>query len=204
VSRGPGIGSPNEIPGPAPIRASPGLPASPAPLSSPATILAAYVAAQAFAGRSPLRLRLGVDGSARNGAADDLAEAAAWVTIDTGGDPDVRHDVTFGLPFGDGTVEAIEARHVLDPLGDMAIVLTREAARVLRPGGSLRVLTGDRAVALDHQRALRVQGVILVGLSAHLPSFTTESLVRLISGAGFRGAVGRPAGEGEIAVEATR
>ena len=204
VSRGPGIGSPSEIPGPAPIRASPGSSPPPAALSSPATILAAYVAAQAFAGRSPLRLRLGVDGSARNGEGGDITGAAALVTIDTGCDPDVRHDVTFGLPFGDGTVEAIEARHVLDRLGDMAIVLTREAARVLRAGGSLRVVTGDRAAALDRQRRLQVQGVALVGLSARLPAFTTESLVRLISDAGFSGAVGRPAGEGEIAVEATR
>jgi hypothetical protein len=173
-------------------------------VASPAAILEAYIAAQAFAGRSPLRLRLGVDGSATGDAAANGAGTAAWVTIDTGGDPDVRHDVTFGLPFGDATVEAIDARHVLDGLGDMAIVLTGEAARVLRPGGSLRVLSGDRTAALDRHRMLRVQGVILVGLSARLPAFTTETLVQLISDAGFSGAVGRPAGDGEIVVEATR
>ena len=149
-----------------------------------AAILEAYVAAQAFAGRSPLRLLLGADGSTGNTAVRRSA-ADGWITIDTAGDPDVRHDVVYGLPFGDGSVDAIDAYHVFEKLGELAVVLLAgEAARVLRPGGTLRVLTSDRVV--------------------RLPVFTAYTLERLLANSGFGGVVTRSAVEGDLVLEATR
>ena len=168
-----------------------------------AAILEAYVAAQAFAHRSPLRLLLGADGSANEAAAGHPA-ADGWITVDTAGKPDVRHDVLFGLPFGDGSVDAIEAHHVLEERGALTSVLTGEAARVLRAGGTFRVVTADRMTALANQRTLAAQGVVLVGRSARLPDFTAETLERLLVKSGFVGVVRHPASPGQLILEATR
>jgi glycosyltransferase involved in cell wall biosynthesis len=174
------------------------------PLPSPATLLAAYVAAQAFQGRAPLRLRLGVGGSAATIPIKAGPIADDWVTIDTAGEPDLRHDVGYGLPFADGSVEVVEAHDVVDGLGELAAVLAGEAVRVLRSGGTFRVLTADRATALARQQALQVQGVTLVGRDAVLPAFTAHSLERLLVEAGFASVHSQPARDGELIVEAYR
>lgn len=171
-------------------------------------VFAAYVAAQAFADRSPLLLRLGVNGSASGQAAgqgdSQGPDSASWVTIDTAGEPDLRHDVAFGLPFGDGSVEVVDARHVLDTPGGNAAVLAVEAARVLQPGGLLRILTGDRAAAINRQRTLNVQGIWISGHDARLPVFTSEALEQLLRQAGFADVRRLPADEGELLFEAIR
>ena len=184
--------------------AAPAAGASTGDAPSPETIFAAYVAAQAFAGRSPLRLRLGLDGSAARGEAGSDQEAEAWVTIDSAGDPDLRHNIAFGLPFADGAVEAIDARLVLDGLGGMAPVLAQEAARVLRRGGRFRLVTADRAAALARQGELALQGVLLSGSDARLPAFSAGTLDGLLRGAGFSDIVLDPGGPGEIVASASR
>lgn len=146
-----------------------------------AGILAAYVAAQAYAGLRPLRVRLGVAGS----TAERHTTLDGWVTIDSEGQPDIRHDVGLGLPFGDGTVEAIEALAVVEWLGSRAPILATEAFRVLCPGGVMQILTPDRAAALARKRQLEAQAVVLAGELGRLPPYTAESLDRLLRQAGF-------------------
>ena len=169
-----------------------------------AGILEAYIAAGAFAGRSPLRLRLGVAG------VEDTAPPAGshpddgWVSIDTAGAPDLVHDVMYGLPFSDGSVDAIEAGDVLERLGPLASLLAGEAARVLRPGGTLGVVMADRLAALAHMQELQVQGVDLVGRSARLPVFSAQSLELLLRRSGFEELRIDVTGAGVLTALATR
>jgi hypothetical protein len=93
---------------------------------------------------------------------------------------------------------------VLEERGELAPILASEAARVIRPGGTFRIVTGDRSAALVSQRTLEAQGVILVGRSARLPAFTAESLEQLLVGSGFWGIVRHPSSAGELVLEATR
>jgi SAM-dependent methyltransferase len=53
---------------------------------------------------------------------------------------DVLSDVSRGLPFGDGTVDAIFAVHVLEHLFDF-LPLVDECHRVLRPTGTLHLMS---------------------------------------------------------------
>lgn len=127
-----------------------------------------------------------------------------WVTIDTAGAPDLCHHVGYGLPFGDGSVDTIEADHVIESLGPLGAVLATEAGRVLRPGGAFRVRTRDRAAVAASQAVLAVQGVSVVGLDGRLPAYTADALDGLLVDAGFRSVRRRPATAGELAVEALR
>jgi glycosyltransferase involved in cell wall biosynthesis len=175
-----GTGSrPMPKPEPAPARPVPATP-------TPAAIVAAYLAAQAYAGRSPLRLRLGIDGSAAAPAPPNRGLAGdGWVTIDTAGTPDIRHHVGYGLPFADGSVDRVEATEVLDRLGELGPILIAEIARVLRPGGRVRLCTPDRRAALARQAVLAIQGVTVSGTAGRLPRYTAETLERSVTRAGF-------------------
>ncbi len=150
-------------------------PSQPSPSPDPGTIFAAYVAAQAFAGLTPLRLHL------RCGP----ARLEGWVNVDTDGNPDLRLDVGYGLPFGDGSVDAIYAWRLVDDLGELTNVLAAEAARVLRAGAAIRLVTGDRARALARRDRLAAQGVILVGDEARMPPFDYQMLEAILRRAGF-------------------
>jgi SAM-dependent methyltransferase len=73
----------------------------------------------------------------------------------------VHHDVRYGIPVPDASVAFIYTSHFLEHMFvDDAIALLRDARRVLRPGGLLRVCVPDLAHALDlfrdgdHRRAL--------------------------------------------------
>jgi len=92
----------------------------------------------------PLRLHIGCGNHRLQG----------WVNVDL--DPasaaDLKADVTRGLPFADGSVDAILTQHFIEHLtrAEGAAFLT-ECARLLRPGGLLRVSTPDLArVAADY------------------------------------------------------
>jgi predicted SAM-dependent methyltransferase len=76
--------------------------------------------------RTPLKLDLG-------GSSDPYAPDE-YTNVDLHGEPDVRADVA-DLPFGDDTVDAIWASHVLEhfAVADVPAVLA-EWHRVLRPG----------------------------------------------------------------------
>jgi predicted SAM-dependent methyltransferase len=93
-------------------------------------VLADYAAAQAFGGRTPLRLHLGC-GTVR---------LEDWVNIDRGGTPDLALDLRLGLPFPDASVDRIHSEHLLEHLrlADAQLLMS-EAYRVMRPGGVMRI-----------------------------------------------------------------
>jgi len=62
----------------------------------------------------------------------------------------VHHDLSYGIPIGDGCVDFVYTSHFLEHLRKTeADELLREAHRVLRKGGTLRVCVPDLAVAVD-------------------------------------------------------
>jgi SAM-dependent methyltransferase len=84
------------------------------------------------------RLRLDVGASS--------LKFSGWVSIDKdpAGKPDVLLDVTRGLPYTAGSVDAINCAHMLDHLDYLTGVgVLAEFHRVLRPGGWLRVTVMD-------------------------------------------------------------
>ena len=67
----------------------------------------------------------------------------------------IRHDLTRGIPFDDNSVDYIYASHFLDSLTRPdAVHILEEAARVLRPGGLIRVSVSD----LERNIALYLSG----------------------------------------------
>ena len=62
----------------------------------------------------------------------------------------VHHDLTYGLPFPDNSVDYIYTSHVLEHLyPDSARNLLHEARRVLKDGGLLRICVPDLKHAID-------------------------------------------------------
>lgn len=91
--------------------------------------------AKRLAATGPLLLHLG-SGPERK---------AGWVNIDLVGDPvDLSWNLARPLPFQDGVVDGIFHEHLLEhlPLA-VGTAFTRECARVLRPGGTLRIGVPD-------------------------------------------------------------
>jgi predicted SAM-dependent methyltransferase len=86
---------------------------------------------------SPLLLHLGSGAQRKPG----------WVNVDLFGDPvDLVWKLTRRLPFRDASVDGIFHEHVLEHLPlDAGVEFTRECARVLRPGATLRVGVPDIA-----------------------------------------------------------
>lgn len=88
----------------------------------------------------PLLLHLGSGQERKSG----------WINVDLIGDPvDLSWNLARPLPFEDGTVDGIFHEHLLEhlPLGAGA-AFTRECARVLRPGGTLRIGVPDIATLI--------------------------------------------------------
>ena len=81
--------------------------------------------------KGPLRLHLGSGASHHDG----------WVNIDLLGLPtDLAWDLRMGIPFPDGSAEAIFHEHLLEHLPLRAVLpLFRECTRVLKKGGILRI-----------------------------------------------------------------
>jgi SAM-dependent methyltransferase len=85
--------------------------------------------------RQPLRLHLGSGPNRREG----------WVNIDLVGLPiDLAWDLRKGIPFPEGSADAVFHEHLLEhlPLGAV-LPLLRECRRVLRTGGVLRIGVPD-------------------------------------------------------------
>lgn len=62
----------------------------------------------------------------------------------------VRHDVRTGLPYPEASVSHIYSSHMIEHLSRWrALTLVRECARVLVPGGVLRLATPDLGDAVD-------------------------------------------------------
>lgn len=91
--------------------------------------------------KRPLMLHLGSGTEHKDG----------WVNVDLAGDPvDLAWNLARPLPFGDGTVDGIFHEHLLEHLPLSAgATLTRECARVLRPGGTLRIGVPDVAALIE-------------------------------------------------------
>jgi SAM-dependent methyltransferase len=70
-----------------------------------------------------------------------------------------RHDIRRGLPFGDGTVDALYASHTIEHLHrSEALALLRDAHRVLVPGGICRIVVPDLHAIVGWYLDHRAQG----------------------------------------------
>lgn len=106
----------------------------------------------------------------------------------------VPHDLRNGIPLDDSSVDFVFAARVLETLYiDQTARLLREAARVLKPGGYIRVCVNDlQARIIRYQEGDR-QGVIrsLFGtsdstfLNSHRSTYDFDLLHDLLSAAGF-------------------
>jgi predicted SAM-dependent methyltransferase len=136
----------------------------------------------------------------------------------------VRADVTRRIPAEDGSASVAYASHMIEHLSRwQALALLHECMRVLRPGGVVRIVTPDLAEIIagyvrddatppradrfmedlltfhDPEgvgRIQRVAGKLLSG-SAHQWLYDEESLVALLSEAGFVNAVRRSYRDGD-------
>ena len=78
------------------------------------------------------------------------ATKAGWLTIDIDQNSDLFWDLRRGIPFPDGTVDAIYSSHFLEHLSyhDGQAVLS-EAKRVLKPSGTVSVCVPDARMYID-------------------------------------------------------
>jgi predicted SAM-dependent methyltransferase len=162
--------------------------------------------ALALASRRPLLLHLG---SASN-------RLARWVNIDLyrpGRALDMYWDLRRGIPFADGSADAIFAEHLLEHLTlEHGIQLLHECRRVLGPGGVVRIGVPDldRYVAsylgrddlIDVVRPGRPTRAIALGepffQDGHRTMYDFETLRFALCEAGFDGVERSTSGTGRI------
>jgi predicted SAM-dependent methyltransferase len=116
--------------------------------------------------------------------------------------PDMWLDVRHGTPFASGTVDAIYTRHVLEHFyHDELTRVLRDARRILRPRGGLRILVpslevacrayleGDDSVLMTFPRPYRSRGGRTVNLlfcdGQHRMGFDFSLMQELLEEAGF-------------------
>ena len=129
----------------------------------------------------------------------------------------IRYADALRLPIGDGAARIVYSSHMLEHLDrDEAMTFLKEAFRVLASRGSIRLVVPDLAKAIaDYRRHGDADGLIagllmsrpkartlggklrqaIVGFRDHRWMYDADSLIRLVSGAGFRDVVALPAGE---------
>jgi SAM-dependent methyltransferase len=135
-------------------------------------------------------------------------------------DPKIHiHDLTKPLPWKDGSVDACYTSHTVEHMSrEQGASLVREAFRVLKPGGVLRVIVPDLVPIVDRYRNGQVaadhvveQLGVLYGTDKqglrrvlapliefpHKCMYDTAAMVRLLSSVGFV-ADARPAFDSEI------
>lgn len=62
----------------------------------------------------------------------------------------IHHDLSYGIPFKDGSVDFLYASHLLEHLHlDEAVRLVRDGLRALKPGGVFRICVPDLAHAVS-------------------------------------------------------
>jgi predicted SAM-dependent methyltransferase len=166
--------------------------------------LAKRRASEIARGRTDLRLNLGggpvrIDG---------------WINVDIlGMHPDVHWDLRNGVPFPDGSAEAIFLEHVLEHfvLADVMTLLA-DCRRVLVPGGVLRVgvpdlgrymrsYAGDHSV-IDELRPGRPTALLAVAevtqFHGHRSAWDAETLEAVLREAGFDEVAERRFGDSRI------
>jgi predicted SAM-dependent methyltransferase len=139
----------------------------------------------------PLRLHLGSGSQPKDG----------WLNIDLAGDPiDLAWNLAHGIPFADGSVDAIFHEHLLEhiPLRAGASLMD-ECLRVLKPGGILRIGVpdagallrsyvgdGERIEDIHPGRPTRMLAVQeLFYWHRHTTMFDDETLALMFRAAGF-------------------
>jgi SAM-dependent methyltransferase len=108
----------------------------------------------------------------------------------------IHHDLTYGVPFKDGTVDFLYASHLLEHLHrDEAERLVRDGYRTLKPGGIFRIGVPD----LAHAISLYQKGEKRLSLgyffnetkqdlyTYHRYLYDEELLTRLLQDCGFAG-----------------
>lgn len=161
------------------------------PLRGLATTLVAPLArrrARELLLRPPVRLNLG----------SGFAPVADWTNVDLLGAPvDLPWHLARGLPFPDGSVDAVYSEHLFEHLPlEAARRLMAASVRVLRPGGVVRVAVPDAGLLLrsyagtdDEGWALsqptRMQAVMsLFYEHGHRTMYDAELLVAIVASAG--------------------
>ena len=107
----------------------------------------------------------------------------------------IQHDVRNGLPFDDDSVDALFASHFLDSLTRMdGELVIKEARRILRPGGRIRILVSDIERNIELYRSGRKGEALALFFPAsdsrvnlRYTMYDYETLSSLLSGAGFTG-----------------
>lgn len=156
----------------------------------PGRYLAGFAAAERFRGQRNLRLHLG-PGPIR---------IPDWIRISP--DPtaaDLDLDLRLALPFEDGSVDRIYAWQVPDLLGTALVAFAIEAARILSPGGRLRLVGRDRAPLAAEVERLALQGVVDLDRIRTLPVWAGRAVVALLTETGFSSVSPQPIDGSEAA-----
>jgi predicted SAM-dependent methyltransferase len=151
-----------------------------------------------------LRLHLGSGAVPKDG----------WVNIDLLGDPvDIAWNLAHGIPFSDGSADAVFHEHLFEHIPLRAgLGLMEEIFRVLKPGGVVRVGVPDagellRSYAGDGTyleqihpgRPTRLLGVQeLFYWHRHMTMYDEETLALVFEAAGFRDPERREFGESKF------
>ena len=75
-----------------------------------------------------------------------LSKYQGWINIDIDSNtkPDVIHDATKTFPYATGSVDFIYSEHFIEHLAvEGGVAFFREAFRILKPGGAMRIATPD-------------------------------------------------------------
>jgi predicted SAM-dependent methyltransferase len=151
----------------------------------------------ALAARTPLKLDLG--GGYRKGS-------NGWITVDVSHECDLYWDLRYGIPFADGTVDAIYSSHLFEHLPyEDGQKLLGESLRVLKPGGSFSIVVPNARLYIEHYMGsrdlpeeyfgwqpayngtTRIDALNYVAYMAgeHKYLFDEENLLHILSAAGF-------------------
>jgi predicted SAM-dependent methyltransferase len=135
-----------------------------------------------------------------------------WIDVDLAGAPaNLVWNLKHGIPFADGTVDAVFHEHLLEHLDLRAgFDLSRECHRVLKPGGVLRVAVPNAGVCLrsyagtDDPDWARSQPTPMLAVQAlfyehgHRAMYDEQLLVEVLVAAGFDDVAPREFGDSRI------
>lgn len=152
----------------------------------------------------PTRLRKGTDQRVWLNLGSGASPYPNFINIDINfaRRPDMWLDVRNGTPFAAGTVDAIYTRHVLEHFyHDELTRVLRDARRILRPSGGIRILVpslevacrayleGDDSVLMGFPRPYRSRGGRIVNLlfcdGQHRMGFDFSLMHELLEESGF-------------------
>lgn len=146
---------------------------------------------------APIKLDIG--GGYRKGS-------NGWITVDTSHECDLYWDLREGIPFPDGTVDAIYSSHLFEHLTYAeGQGLLRECLRALRPAGSFSIVVPNARMYIEgylglreipeeyfgwreaYHRTTAIDAVNYVAYMAgeHKYMFDQENLLHVLSAAGF-------------------